>query len=154
MTLVESYAAARKARLIRLGMPQPKPFVPWKPTPIKPQPSDAGWECMWFHDLVTGHSKEPKAILIRDIQEAVCRHFDISIVDMLSSRRSFKIVYPRQIAFFLCRELTSHGFAEIGRRFGGKDHTTVIHGTQKIGGLYGYDVKVTCEVNTIKKVLA
>jgi len=158
MSIVEDLRAARhvdrKARLIRLGAPQPKPFVPAKPIPVKPQQIDAGWEGMWFHDLVFGHSKEPRVIRIRDIQEAVCKYYDVSIVDMLSGRRTIEISFPRQVAMYLCRTMTRHGFAEIGRRFGGRDHTTVIHGTQKIAGLYGYDMRITYDVNSIKKVLA
>lgn len=154
MSLVENYAAARKERLIRLGVPQPKPFVHAKPAPVKPQAIDAGWEGMWFHDLITGHSKEPKAVKVRDIQEAICKHFKVNIVELLSGRRTRDISVPRQVAMYLCREMTLHSYAEIGRRFGGRDHTTVIHAAQKIEGLYGYDVKTTVDINTLRKVLA
>ena len=154
MSLVENYAAARKARLIRLGAPQPKPFVHAKPKPIQPQPNDAGWEGMWFHDLVFGHSKEPRIIRIRDIQEAACKHYNVNILDVLSGRRTTKVSFPRQVAMYLCRTMTTHSYAEIGRRFGGRDHTTVIHASQKIEGLYGFDMKITCDVNALKKVLA
>jgi hypothetical protein len=157
MSIVEELHAAHKARLQRLS---PAPVKPaWQPIVVsrnapKPQAHDAGWENMWFHDLVTGHSKEPRTVLVREIQEAVCKHYDVSIVDMLSGRRTASITFPRQIAMYLCRVMTKHGFAEIGRRFGGRDHTTVIHGSQKIAGLYGFDVRVTCDVNSLKKVLA
>lgn len=154
MSIVESYNTARKERLIRLGAPQPKPFVPFKPAPVKPQASDAGWEGMWFHDLVFGHSKEPRTVMIREIQVATCKHFKVSILDLLSGRRTRAISVPRQIAMYLCREMTPHSFAEIGRRFGGRDHTTVIHASQKMEGLYGFDIKTTVDVNSIKKVLA
>ena len=154
MSLVESHAAARKARLIRLGAPQPKPIVRAKPIPVQPQEIDAGWEGMWFHDLVFGHSKEPRVVRVREIQEAVCKHYSVSILDVLSGRRTHEVAFPRQVGMYLCRHLTPHSYAEIGRRFGGRDHTTVIHASQKIGGLVGFDMKVTCDVNTLRKVLA
>ena len=78
----------------------------------------------------------------------------MSILDLLSGRRTTNISFPRQTAMYLCRKLTPHSFAEIGRRFGGRDHTTVIHASQKIEGLYGFDTKTTCDVNTLKRVLA
>jgi hypothetical protein len=64
---------------------------------------------------------------IREIQKAVCKHFDISMTDILSPRRMAKIVRPRQIAMYLCKHLTPHSLPQIGRRFGGRDHTTVLH---------------------------
>lgn len=157
MSLAENYHAAHKARLARMGAPAPyqAPAIIAKPKPpIKPQEIDEGWEVMWFHDLVTSHSKEPRQIRIREIQEAVCHYYDVSILDLLSGCRTTSISFPRQVAMHLCRVLTPHSFAEIGRRFGGRDHTTVIHGDQKIAGLYGFDMRITCDVNSIKKVLA
>jgi chromosomal replication initiator protein len=64
---------------------------------------------------------------IEDIQQAACRHFGISSEDLLSSGRSPRIAWPRQVAMYLSRELTGESLPAIGRRFGGRDHTTVLH---------------------------
>jgi hypothetical protein len=64
---------------------------------------------------------------IRDIQKAVCKHYDVTLIDMLSRRRTAIIVKPRQVAMFLGKKLTLHSLPQIGRRFGGRDHTTVLH---------------------------
>lgn len=69
---------------------------------------------------------------IREIQQAVCKHYGVSLIDMLSTRRIAKIVKPRQVAMYLCRELTPHSLPQIGRRFGGRDHTTVLYAVRKI----------------------
>jgi hypothetical protein len=67
-----------------------------------------------------------------DILRAVCREFDITIVELLSDRRSADVVRPRHIAFVLCKHLTTCSLSEIGRRFGGRDHSTVLHGVRKL----------------------
>ena len=66
------------------------------------------------------------------IVEIVSRYFDLRIEDFKSSRRSREISYPRQIAMFLCRELTEMSLPQIGNAFGGRDHTTVMHAIEKI----------------------
>ena len=73
-----------------------------------------------------------KIVAIEDIQEAVAAWFHIKIADLKSRRRSKTLVHPRQIAMFLCRELTDASFPEIGRLFGGKDHTTIMHACRQI----------------------
>lgn len=73
--------------------------------------------------------EEPK---INDIKRAACRYFGVSAVDLDSARRTLKVVHPRQVAMYLARTLTGKSLPEIGRRFGGRDHTTVLHGVRKI----------------------
>ncbi|HVG01981.1 MAG TPA: chromosomal replication initiator protein DnaA [Nitrospira sp.] len=73
-----------------------------------------------------------KIVSIEDIQEAVGTKYHLKIVDLKSRRRSKTLVHPRQIAMYLCRELTDASFPEIGRQFGGKDHTTIIHACRQI----------------------
>jgi chromosomal replication initiator protein len=73
-----------------------------------------------------------KIVAMEDIQEAVAACFHIKIVDLKSRRRSKTLVHPRQIAMYLCRELTDASFPEIGRLFGGKDHTTIMHACRQI----------------------
>lgn len=71
-------------------------------------------------------------VSIESIQEAVASYFQIRTSDLLAKRRNRSIAYPRQIAVFLARELTSHSLSEIGARFGGRDHTTILHAVEKI----------------------
>ncbi|WHZ23845.1 MAG: Chromosomal replication initiator protein DnaA [Nitrospira sp.] len=73
-----------------------------------------------------------KIVSIEDIQEAVGTKYHLKIGDLKSRRRSKTLVHPRQIAMYLCRELTEASFPEIGRQFGGKDHTTIIHACRQI----------------------
>lgn len=80
--------------------------------------------------LTYGPPRRP--VRLRAILTAVCRHFAIDPLDLLSQRRTAKIVYPRQIAFYLARILTTKSFPEIGRQYGGKDHTSVMHACRKI----------------------
>ena len=69
---------------------------------------------------------------IKRIQYAVCREYGISLVDLCSRRRSVPIVRPRQVAMYLCKTLTNRSFPEIGRRFGGRDHSTIISAIRRI----------------------
>jgi chromosomal replication initiator protein len=71
-------------------------------------------------------------ISIERIQEVVVDRFGISLQELCGERRSQAVVYPRQVAMYLCRELTDSSLPKIGKRFGGRDHTTVIHATSKI----------------------
>jgi chromosomal replication initiator protein len=73
-----------------------------------------------------------KRILIRDIQHAVAARFQIPVEEMWSARRSREIVRPRQAAMYLARQLTPKSLPEIGRLFGGRDHTTVVHGLRAV----------------------
>ncbi len=79
--------------------------------------------------------REPRRVRIEEIQRVVARHYNVSKADLLSSRRTRTIVRPRQIAMYLAKMLTPRSLPEIGRRFGGRDHTTVLHAVRKIEGL-------------------
>src|SRR5947208_9463121 len=76
--------------------------------------------------------QEPKRVKIEDIQRVVARQYNVSRADLLSSRRTANVVRPRQVAMYLAKTLTLRSLPEIGRRFGGRDHTTVLHGVRKI----------------------
>jgi chromosomal replication initiator protein len=78
---------------------------------------------------------QPRQINIQVIQSEVCRYFNISKGDLVSNRRVQSIVYPRQIAMYLARELTDYSLPKIGHEFGGRDHTTVIHANMKVRNL-------------------
>jgi chromosomal replication initiator protein len=81
-------------------------------------------------------------VSIERIQETVIDRFGISLDELCSERRSQNIVYPRQVAMYLSRELTDSSLPKIGRHFGGRDHTTVIHATTKIARLIREDRSV------------
>jgi len=70
--------------------------------------------------------------IVTKIKAAVCREFGISAVDLVSQRRLKKNVVPRQVGIFLCRKITTRSLPEIGRRFGGRDHSTCLHSVRKI----------------------
>ena len=69
---------------------------------------------------------------VRDVIYATSRHFDVPVLDMLSSRRTKDIVRPRQIAMYLAKNMTPMSYTNIGRNFAGRDHTTVLHAVRKI----------------------
>jgi chromosomal replication initiator protein len=81
-------------------------------------------------------------VSVERIQEVVGDRFGISLQELTSDRRSQAIVYPRQVAMYLCRELTDSSLPKIGKKFGGRDHTTVIHATSKIAKLIKEDRSV------------
>jgi chromosomal replication initiation ATPase DnaA len=95
----------------------------------------------------------PKLPLIVDIQKAVCEFYGVSRVDILSERRTAHIVLPRQIAVYLSRQLTLRSLPEIGRRFGGRDHTTCISAFRKIQRLLECDRELADEISEIKQRL-
>jgi hypothetical protein len=77
----------------------------------------------------------PPALSIETIQRAVCDHFGVSLVDLLSSRRTRAVVLPRQVAVWLSRRLTPHSMPEIGHHFADREHTTVLHAARRIDEL-------------------
>ncbi len=85
---------------------------------------------------------EMPEVSVERIQEAVVDRFGISLQELTGDRRSQAIVYPRQVAMYLCRELTDSSLPKIGKKFGGRDHTTVIHATSKIAKLIKEDRSV------------
>jgi chromosomal replication initiator protein len=97
--------------------------------------------------------QEPKRIKIEDIQRVVARQYNVSRSDLLSSRRTANVVRPRQVAMYLAKTLTLRSLPEIGRRFGGRDHTTVLHAVRKIEGLVGNDTSLAQEIEGLKRQL-
>ena len=97
--------------------------------------------------------QEPKRVKIEDIQRVVARQYNVSRSDLLSSRRTANVVRPRQVAMYLAKTLTLRSLPEIGRRFGGRDHTTVLHAVRKIEALVGKDTTLADEVELLKRLL-
>jgi chromosomal replication initiator protein len=102
-------------------------------------------------DLI--RTREPRKVKIEDIQRLVANHYNISKSDILSSRRTATVVRPRQIAMFLSKALTLRSLPEIGRRFGGRDHTTVLHAVRKIESLTSLDTALAGEIDLLKRML-
>jgi chromosomal replication initiator protein len=96
---------------------------------------------------------EPKRVRIEDIQRIVARQYNVSRADLLSSRRTANVVRPRQVAMYLAKVLTLRSLPEIGRRFGGRDHTTVLHAVRKIEALSGNDTALSEEIESLKRQL-
>jgi chromosomal replication initiator protein len=96
---------------------------------------------------------EPKRVRIEDIQRVVARQYNVSRADLLSSRRTANVVRPRQVAMYLAKILTLRSLPEIGRRFGGRDHTTVLHAVRKIEALAGNDAALAEEIEGLKRQL-
>jgi len=98
-------------------------------------------------------AREPRRVRIEDIQRVVARHYNVSKADLLSSRRTRTIVRPRQIAMYLAKVLTPRSLPEIGRRFGGRDHTTVLHAVRKIEGMIEGDRTLAEEIELLKRLI-
>lgn len=104
-----------------------------------------------IRDLV--HGIEPRRIKIEDILKVVSRHFGVSKGDILSQRRHRSVVWPRQVGMYLAKQLTARSLPEIGRRFGNRDHTTVLHAIRKIEGELGGNPRLRDELEELKKML-
>ncbi len=91
-----------------------------------------------------------KKVMIEDIQRKVADYFNIRFNEMMSSRRAREVVRPRQIAMYLAKQLTARSLPEIGRKFGGRDHTTVIHAVRRIEELMAADRSMREEVEQLK----
>jgi chromosomal replication initiator protein len=102
-----------------------------------------------IRDLVQG--AEPKRIKIEDIIKTVSRHYGVSKGDILSQRRHRSVVWPRQIGMYLSKQMTTRSLPEIGRRFGNRDHTTVLHAIRKIDGCLTADAKLKDELEDLKR---
>jgi chromosomal replication initiator protein len=90
-------------------------------------------------------------ISITDIIEVVTKYFDVRLADLQSKRRSQSITEPRQICMYLARNLTKHSLEEIGGHLGGRDHTTVMHGCNKINQAKDTDPKISALLNNLTK---
>lgn len=97
--------------------------------------------------------EETKQPRIEEVQRLVAKHYNVSKQDLLSMRRTRSIVRPRQIAMYLSKEMTSRSLPEIGRRFGNRDHTTVLHAVRKIEELLKKDTKMAQELELLQRFI-
>lgn len=97
--------------------------------------------------------KAEKRVTVDDIQKAVADYFSLNVDDLLSKRRSQSIVRPRHIAMYLAKTMTTRSLPDIGRRFGGRDHSTVIHAVRKISDQMPADPALAEDIEAIKRRL-
>ena len=90
---------------------------------------------------------------IADVQQAVSAYYKLPVCEMTSHRRSNMIARPRQVAMYLAKELTPRSYPEIGRRFGGRDHSTVIHAVRTVEALRVADSELDAEIAAIRRSL-
>ena len=102
-------------------------------------------------DLLRASSRQ---ISIDEIQKQVAAHYDVRVAEMFSARRARNIARPRQVAMYLAKTLTSLSYPEIGRRFGGRDHTTVMHAVRSIEGLINTDDGINEDVQLLRSLLS
>ena len=94
-----------------------------------------------------------RKVTIEEIQRKVSEHYNIRLSDLIGPRRVRTIARPRQMAMYLAKQLTSRSLPEIGRRFGGRDHTTVMHGVRKIEELRGTDSQIAEDLEMLRRAL-
>lgn len=141
--MVADYAA-RRARLYAVR-PEPEPVVEPEPAPAPVVPvRDPVRD--WIN-LASPTATKPGATsrIIALVSDA----FSVTRLDLISERRTAKVVLPRQVCFYLMRHCTTLSFPEIGRRMGGRDHTTALHGARKIAGLLETQPHLRVLVNDI-----
>lgn len=94
-------------------------------------------------------NQQTKIIKVATIQSEVCKYFNISKTDLLGNKRNRSIVTPRHIAMYLTQELTDYSYPRIGKEFGGKDHTTVMHAVEKIKNMIKKDSQVYQQIEIL-----
>ena len=103
-----------------------------------------------LHDILKAHDRR---VTIDEIQRKVAEHYNIRLTDMASARRARSVARPRQVAMFLAKQLTSRSLPEIGRKFGNRDHTTVMHAVSRIGDLMERDTSFADDVDLLRRML-
>ena len=94
-----------------------------------------------------------RRVTVEEIQRKVAEHFNIRLSDMLGPKRTRTIARPRQIAMYLSKEMTSRSLPEIGRRFGGRDHTTILHGVRKVEEMRASDSQLNEDIELLRRLL-
>ncbi len=104
-----------------------------------------------IRDLV--RTPEPRRIRIEGIQRLVAKHFNVTKQELISPRRTRSVVRPRQISMYLAKTMTDRSFPDIGRRFGGRDHTTVLHAVRKIERMISEDTTLAREIEMLRRLI-
>jgi chromosomal replication initiator protein len=103
-----------------------------------------------LRDILRAHDRR---VTIEEIQRKVAEHYNIRLTDMSSARRSRQVARPRQVAMYLAKQLTSRSLPEIGRRFGNRDHTTVMHAVSRVSQLMATDAAFAEDVELLRRML-
>ncbi len=103
-----------------------------------------------LQDLLRAHDRR---ITIDEIQRKVAEHYNLRMADMHSARRARNVARPRQVAMYLAKQLTARSLPEIGRKFGGRDHTTVMHAVRKVEELMEQDAQIAQDVDVVRRAL-
>ncbi len=103
-----------------------------------------------LHDLLRANDRR---VTIDEIQKCVAEHYNIRLADMHSARRARAVARPRQVAMYLAKQLTPRSLPEIGRKFGGRDHTTVMHAVRRIDELRSTDPSFSEDVELLRRML-
>ena len=103
-----------------------------------------------LHDILRAHDRR---VTIDEIQKKVAQHYNVRVSDMSSARRARAIARPRQVAMYLSKHLTARSLPEIGRKFGGRDHTTVMHAVRKVEELRGEDTAFAEDLDMLRRML-
>ena len=103
-----------------------------------------------LQDVLRAHDRR---ITIEEIQKRVAAHFNIRLGDMHSARRARNVARPRQVAMYLAKQLTSRSLPEIGRKFGGRDHTTVMHGVKRVEQLRETDAAFAEDIDLLRRMI-
>jgi chromosomal replication initiator protein len=103
-----------------------------------------------LHDILKAHDRR---VTIEEIQKKVAEHWNIRLTDMSSARRARAVARPRQVAMYLAKQLTSRSLPEIGRKFGNRDHTTVMHAVARVTEIMGLDAGFAEDVELLRRML-
>ena len=103
-----------------------------------------------LQDLLRANDRR---VTIEDIQKKVSRHYNMRLADMHSARRARNVARPRQVAMFLAKQLTTRSLPEIGNKFGGRDHTTVMHAVKRIEELRQTDSTLDEDIDLLRRML-
>jgi chromosomal replication initiator protein len=169
LDILKSRVAAARQHHVGFDVPAPVLAFIAKTVTHNGRDLDGALNRLLAHNKLTGHPvtvemaeravrdlvrpQDPKRVKIEDIQRMVARQYNVSRADLLSSRRTANVVRPRQIAMYLAKALTLRSLPEIGRRFGGRDHTTVLHAVRKIETLASNDTALAEEIELLKRLL-
>ncbi len=156
------YALARSARLGKIAAAAPSP--PQTDPPKEPVFTHGEWMARQFeiHPLQKSHWFSVEEDLgsidivrpkIDEIQRVVCNFYEINKSEMISVQRNAYLVRARHVAMYLSKKLTLRSLPEIGRRFGGRDHTTVLSALRRIESLLKHDEKLQVQVRHLSEIL-
>jgi chromosomal replication initiator protein len=105
-----------------------------------------------LHDLF--NEKVATQVSIENVQQKVAEYYRLKLADMVSKRRPANIAFPRQVAMYLCRVMTTQSLSDIGNEFGGRDHGTVIHACKTVENMIDQDASIKKTVDYLQKLVS